>query len=64
MGTFHDLTIDSNSDNLALIEYLLDNKGYTVLKAIGAEEGLSLLKEKDADLNEEYLLLTIRRLLI
>ncbi len=63
MGTFHDLIIDNHPDNLALIEYLLDNKGYTVLKAIGAEEGLSLLKEKDADLNEEYLLLTIRRLL-
>lgn len=44
------LVIEDNSDNMALIEEILEDEGFSVLKACLAEEGITLLKKSPADL--------------
>ena len=44
------LVIEDNPDNMALIEEILEDEGFSVLKAYLAEEGITLLKETPVDL--------------
>ena len=44
------LVIEDNPDNMALIEEILEDEGFTVLKAFLAEEGIKLLTETRPDL--------------
>ena len=44
------LVIEDNPDNMALIEEILEDEGFDVLKVPSAEEGIALLKETEADL--------------
>ena len=44
------MVIEDNPDNMALIEEILEDEGFDVLKAPLAEEGIALLKEAGADL--------------
>ena len=44
------LVIEDNLDNMALIEEILEDEGFNVLKAYLAEDGITLLKEKTVNL--------------
>ena len=44
------LVIEDNPDNMDLMEEILEDAGYGVLKAGLAEEGIRLLRERGADL--------------
>jgi len=44
------LVIEDNPDNMTLMEEILEDEGFTVLKAFLAEEGIELLKETRPDL--------------
>jgi CheY-like chemotaxis protein len=44
------LVVEDNPDNMALIEQILEDEGFCVLKAILARDGIALLKEEPVDL--------------
>ena len=44
------LVVEDNPDNMALIEEILEDEGYKVLKASLAEEGIEILKKNRTDL--------------
>jgi len=44
------LVVEDNPDNMALIDEILEDEGFKVLKAYLAEDGIALLKETRADL--------------
>ncbi len=43
------LVIEDNPDNMDLIEEILDDEGFNLLKAMLAEDGIDLLKHHTAD---------------
>jgi two-component system cell cycle response regulator DivK len=44
------LVVEDNPDNMALIDQILTDEGFIVLKAVMAEEGLEFLKNHHIDL--------------
>jgi CheY-like chemotaxis protein len=44
------LVVEDNPDNMALIEQIMEDEGFCVLKAILAKDGIALLKERAVDL--------------
>ena len=44
------LLVEDNPENLRLLEMILENKGYTLLKAIDGEEALNVARREHPDL--------------
>ncbi len=44
------LVVEDNPDNMTLIEQILEDEGFCVLKAILAKDGIAMLKEESVDL--------------
>jgi two-component system, cell cycle response regulator DivK len=50
MGKGRVLIVEDNSDNLALVRYLVERAGYEVLEAINGIEGVRAAREQHPDL--------------
>ncbi len=44
------LVVEDNPDNMALVEQILEDEGFCVLKAVLAKDGIALLKESAVDM--------------
>jgi len=44
------LVVEDNRDNMDLIEEILEDEGYAMIRAFNAEDGIAMLAENQADL--------------